>query len=86
MPPADGVTRVYFPVYSGNWNDYVPQWKSEDFVPQWMFYKGLEIAESERGALAGLYRMTHPDSFPLVLFIKLTSDCESIPRYQRLTR
>jgi hypothetical protein len=49
-------------------------------------FRGLEIAEADRPALKGLYRLEHPDRYPLILYLTLPPWWESMPRCQHLTR
>lgn len=85
-PGAPNVTRVFFPVYYANWVDYVPQWDWVEPIPQWIFFRGIEIADADATALKGLYRITDPAQFPIVLTAVLPPNWASLPQYQRLVR
>ena len=74
---ADGITRVFFPVYAGHWLDY---------APQWTLLEGIELSKSDLESLAGLYRVQPPTDCPLVLHAVLPPGWESEDHFQRLIR
>jgi hypothetical protein len=77
-PWCDGdLLRMFFPVYCASWTEH---------SPNWLMFRGLEIAEADRPALKGLYRLEHPDRYPLILYLTLPPWWESMPRCQHLTR
>ncbi len=73
----DGITRLYFPVYYGSWTEYLPQWTC---------FRGVELQEVDQPAFRGLFRLESPDQFPIRLCASLTSDWQTRPRHERLTR
>ena len=78
-PWRDGeVLRMFFPVYYGSWTLL--------YTPQWVRYQGIEIDKTDLSALKGIYRLKHPEQYPLIPCATLPPWWETLPRCQRFTR
>jgi len=74
---ASGMTRIYFPVYYGDWI-------GDDMG--WSCYRGLVVAPQDEAALLELRRVTEPAELPLLLPVVLTETWREQTLWQRFTR